>query len=147
MWNRNVAWKLILMEPSMGIKKLFCFTKLHCVDITSGFFDSQSDGSRWLAFYESPRTTVSAKNVFTVLLNKTFDGLRVSKLTANFHFRWTVPLRLYPISTQMKTLISTHKEYIKYSMVAQTLNIMTFGHDMQKEKFIQFGNYITVSQL
>ncbi len=32
-------------------------------------------------------------------------------------------------------------------MVAQTLNIMTSGHDMQKEKVIQFGNYITVSQL
>ncbi len=61
------------------------------------FYDSKSDSSCWIAFNESPRTTVSAKKIIlTVLLKKkAFLGdLRVSKLTVNFIFGWTISLIL-----------------------------------------------------
>ncbi len=49
------------------------------------FFGSQGSGSRWLAFYESPKTTVSAKNLLYFLLKKKVTYI-LDGLTANFHF-------------------------------------------------------------
>ncbi len=69
-------------------------------------FDSQSDGSHWLVFYESPRTTDSAiysrKRVTYIS-----DGLRMSKSTANFHY-WVNDPFLYPCVISWTLIVIHH---------------------------------------
>ncbi len=93
-----VFW--LILSPVFCTDQLFSFIRPQhivrsheysfCVPWYAFFlFSTTCMGSRWLAFNESPRTTVSAKNFFTVLLKKKviyiLDGLRVSKLIAKFH--------------------------------------------------------------